>query len=203
MTVQSGDRSIVPIEQCAQRLSVGVITAAVGNHSMVHRNRTDLIVLHCTDGHEGGDDAENSAAEFTRELKRPRSYHYACDSNSVVCSVPENLIAWHCGRTGNLRSVSVELCGRASQTRAQWYDDASLATMRIGVRLCADIARRHQLPAVYVGPEGLLNGERGITTHAAVSLAWKQSKHTDPGPAFPLREFVAGVHLALAQLGNV
>lgn len=200
MTVAPGDRRIVPIEQCAGRLSVSVVNAAPSNHSLLHRNRTDLIVIHCTDGHEGGDAAEDSAAEFTKQLRRPRSYHYACDGNSVACSVPENLIAWHCGRTGNLRSIAVELCGRASQTRAQWYDAMSLATLRIGVRLCADIARRHQLPAVYVGPEGLLSGERGITTHAAVSLAWAQSTHTDPGPAFPLQEFIAGVHLALAQL---
>lgn len=50
-------------------------------------------------------------------------------------------------------------------------------------------------PSIIV--RGLLQGEKGITTHAYVSRAWKQSTHWDPGPGFPFHEFVAAVAKAM------
>jgi hypothetical protein len=48
---------------------------------------------------------------------------------------------------------------------------------------------------VAVDVAGLLRGDRGITTHDAVSKAFKQSTHWDPGPGFPLADFANAVRV--------
>lgn len=156
------------------------------------------IVMHCTDGHEGYRKDDDVAAMFQRNnLVKRRSCHYVVDSDSATCCVPDFSIAWHCGHTGNARFIGVELCGRARQTRAQWLDELSLPMLCIAARLVADLCLRHNVPAVYVDPEGLQLRRRGITTHEAIGAAWRQTTHTDPGPHFPLRAFVAAVAAAM------
>jgi hypothetical protein len=42
----------------------------------------------------------------------------------------------------------------------------------------------------YVDVAGLKAGKRGVTTHNNVSLAFKKSTHTDPGPNFPMSHYM-------------
>ena len=42
----------------------------------------------------------------------------------------------------------------------------------------------------------LVRGRRGITSHAEVSLAYRKSDHWDPGPGFPIDEFLGRVRSA-------
>lgn len=158
-----------------------------------------LIVLHATHGSEGARSAENGAAEILRSGMR-KSWHYMVDADSVVRSVRDEHRAWHCGKRGNALGIGIELCGRADQTIAQWYDAASLATLQLAVRLCRDLCFRWQLPPVLVDVADLHAGRPGITTHAMVSAAWRESDHTDPGPGFPLEAFVAAVARASVVL---
>ncbi len=72
------------------------------------------IVLHYT-GNDG-DSAPNNGAYFARN-ERQTSAHYFVDSNTVVQSVPDDRIAWHCGakqyrhpEARNANSIGVELC---------------------------------------------------------------------------------------------
>lgn len=80
------------------------------------RTKTQYIVVHYTSNK--GDTAENNATYFYREaLANPASAHYFVDENEIWQSVPENMIAYHCGAKTykhpycrNSNSVGVEIC---------------------------------------------------------------------------------------------
>lgn len=168
------------------------------NFSPAQRLHTQMIVLHCTDGCEGTAAAESCATMFRDPKLSPhRSAHYAVDADSATRCVPDMLTAWHCGHTGNAYGIGVELCGRADQTRNEWLDSTSMATLSVAARLVATLCTTHGIPAQVVNDRGLLAGVRGITTHSFVSSAWKQSDHHDPGAGFPLGAFVMAVSKAL------
>jgi N-acetyl-anhydromuramyl-L-alanine amidase AmpD len=170
------------------------------NYSRSARLTTQCIVLHCTEGCEGASKDDDVAAMFADpELEPRRSAHYVVDANSVTRCVPDALTAWHCGKHGNAVGIGIELCGRASQTRAQWFDAASIATLQIAARLVADLCAQHGVPPVMVNDRGLRAGQRGVTTHALVSLAWCESNHVDPGEGFPLSDFVLAVATTLQR----
>lgn len=168
------------------------------NYSRRLRPRTQGIVLHATDGHEGVRKDDDVAAMFAGLLPKPRSCTWVVDADSVTQCVPPTMTAWHCGHTGNARFEGVEICGRAKQTREEWFDEISLRTLANAARLCADRCRHYGIAPVFVDSELLRDGHRGITTHAEIAKAWHETKHTDPGPHFPLKEFLRAVQIALA-----
>lgn len=175
--------------------------ASLRNYSRVVRTPT-LIVVHCTDGHEGTTKDTDVAAMFQDPKLDPRrSAGYIVDANSVTHCVADQYVAYHCGHTGNLRGIGVELCGRASQSRPQWFDALSLPMLNIAARLCADLCLEWSIPARVVSTRGLLAGEHGIATHSSVSDAWHETTHHDPGPGFPLGKFVRAVAAAV-ELGR-
>ena len=155
------------------------------------------IVLHATDGCEGPTKDDDEAAAISKPLVDKKSFHYVVDSDSCTRCVPDLLTAWHARPHGNKWGIGIEICGRANQTRAQWLDPVSLATLSIAARLVADLCREHKFPAVLVDADGLKLGKRGITTHALVAAAWRESDHWDPGPGFPLEDFLEAVRQAL------
>jgi len=152
----------------------------------------DLVVLHTMESSEKPDTAEGVARWFAGSTSPEASAHYCVDSDSVVQCVRENDVAW--GAPGaNRIGVQVELAGRASQTAADWADVYSSALLARAAGLVADVCRRHAIPATFVDAAGLLRGERGVTTHAEVSKAWKRSTHWDVGPGFPMAAFLRAV----------
>ena len=170
------------------------------NYSSRVRGSMRLIVLHCTDGCEGTTKDDDAAAMFADPNLSPRrSAHYVVDADSITCCVPDAQTAWHCGHTGNAFGIGVEICGRASQTREEWLDATSLATLNLTARLVADLCDRHHVPATLVDAAGLQKGLTGITTHAYVSEAWHETTHTDPGKAFPLAALVIAVRKAMLK----
>lgn len=194
------------IISAARTLAVTTRTAASSNWSAVRR-RPSLIVLHSTEGGEGGGATDANVAAGLAKPKpagQRTSFHYAVDADSASLCVPEACIAWHCGHTGNLIGIGVELCGTARQSSDQWLDGASMATLRNAARLVADICARWAIPAEYLDAHALNNGlPHGITTHADVSAAWRESTHWDPGPNFPIVSFVDAVRVALLLQPNV
>lgn len=163
-----------------------------------------FLVIHCTDGCEGIHKDDDVARMFARsDLARKRSCHYVCDTDSITQCVPDVAKAWHCGRKGNAGGLGLELCGRARQTREQWLDELSLPMLAIAARWAAVKCERYHLPPVFVSAEGLLKGEPGITTHAEVGKAWRQTTHTDPGPHFPMDLFLKAVQTAMAAESRV
>lgn len=173
------------------------------NYSLHRRTETRFVVVHCTDGCEGVHAGRDVAAMFAAPIPppgRPRSAHYVCDAATATRCVPDALTAWHCGHTGNALSVAVEICGRAGQTRAEWFDEASLATLCIAARVVADLCQVYGIEPMLADAAALSRGDGGITTHACVSAAWHESTHTDPGPQFPLVQFAMAVRRAMAPL---
>lgn len=159
------------------------------------RGRTapiSLLVIHSAECAETATAAEALQGWAAGPNAPKASWHYAVDSDSITQSVRDEDTAWHAPGV-NERAIGVELAGRASQTPEQWADAYSTATLDRAARLFARLCDRHGIPAVFVDAAGLVRGERGITTHAEVSRAFKRSTHTDPGAGFPLAAFIAKV----------
>lgn len=167
--------------------------AHASNFSAHPRLNPRLVVIHCTDGHEGFTKDDDVAAMFAAPLDKPRSAHYVVDADSCTRCVPDLMTAWHCGRHGNQLGIGIEFCGRARQSRAEWLDALSLPMLCIGARLISDLCRQYEIPPVVVNDRMLLAGQGGITTHSFVSMAWKETSHHDPGEGFPLGSLVVAV----------
>ena len=86
------------------------------NYGGLRAGAVEYLVVHYTAGHN--DTAVNNGTYFARESVGA-SAHYFVDENTVVRSVPEDYVAWHCGgavyrhphcRNGN--SIGVEICSK-------------------------------------------------------------------------------------------
>lgn len=178
------------------------VPAHATNYHPTRAAKIAFIVLHSTEGHEGFKQDDNVAHMFSKPFvlpQKPRSAHYVVDSDSVTQCVPDAATAWHCGRSGNKLGLGIELCGTAKQTRLEWLDDLSLPMLAIAARLIADKCREFQLPVRFVNAAALHRGERGITTHAEVAAAWRETNHSDPGVHFPMDQLLAAVATALSK----
>jgi N-acetylmuramoyl-L-alanine amidase CwlA len=166
------------------------------NYSKMRREPR-LIVIHSTEGREGDGATDDNVAAGIAKPKpagQRTSFHDVVDGDSVTHCVPYLLTAWHAGHTANLIGIGVELCGRADQTRDQWLDETSGRTLGIAARLVGELCREFKIPVVYLDAPTLnASNPRGITMHRDVSNAWHESTHTDPGPHFPIVEFMDAV----------
>ena len=148
-----------------------------------------MIVLHSMEAPEGPNTAENVARYF-QTISHPASAHFCVDENSVVQCVPENVVAYH-APPANGWAIGIEQAGYTAQTHDQWLSGGSHAMFLNTVNLAADLCRRHGIPPVFRTAADLVAGHRdGITTHVEVSHAFGQSTHTDPGPGYPIGEFI-------------
>ena len=110
----------------------------------------DLIVLHSTEGGEIRNSARNSAA-WWQDDRAKASCAFVVDNLEIIQALenPDTDKAWHCG-SANAWSVGIEHVGKASQTRQQWMDEYSLATLMHGVEVCAWLCRRYAIPVEFV-----------------------------------------------------
>lgn len=191
--------SPTPTIVAARELLITKVPAHLSNYSRVVRTPV-MVVVHATDGCEGTHCDMDGALEIAHELPqgKKRSFHYIVDADSAANCVDDTYTAFHCRHRGNAIGLGVELCGRAKQSRAEWCDPVSLATLQNGAYIVAMLCVRWNIPAILLDAAALRSGnEHGITTHAAISEAWHESNHTDPGPHFPLLEFVHAVRMAM------
>lgn len=150
-----------------------------------------VIVLHCMEWPETATSAE-WCAEFFAGKRGPApqaSAHYCVDDDSIICSVPPDRVAWH-APGANANGIGIEHAGYARQTRAQWLDDYSLRMLTLSAQLTAWLCRRFEIPVQFIVSDHLKRGGRGITTHAEVTKAFGKSSHLDPGPFFPLGDYL-------------
>jgi N-acetyl-anhydromuramyl-L-alanine amidase AmpD len=167
-----------------------------------HVNRTggrqiDLIVIHTMEMDEKGETAEN-CAEWFRNPKAKVSAHYCVDADSIVQCVRDQDVAWQ-APGANHDGIGVEHAGRAKQTGRDWSDDYSTAMLDRSATLVADLCRKYKIPVTWLYAADLVAGKRGITTHDAVSKAFKRGSHWDPGQGFPVEKYLA---LIRAKLGG-
>jgi N-acetyl-anhydromuramyl-L-alanine amidase AmpD len=158
------------------------------------------LVLHSMEAQEKAGVAYRVALYFAEKNAPQASAHYCIDSAEIVQSVADKDVAWHapgCNQTG----IGIEHAGFAKQTAEQWMDPYSKAMLKLSVELAADLCKRHGIPPVALDASALREGKAGITTHAAVSEAFKRSTHWDPGPGFPLKWYVKAVAELLGKGG--
>lgn len=169
------------------------------NYTPVSTNRKiDLIVLHSMEAPEKPGKAHDVCVWFAGATAPKASAHYNVDEARIWQSVRERDIAW-AAPGANSNGIHIEHAGYARQVAADWDDVYSASMLDISMRLAARICRRHKIPAVVVSAAQLKAGAaRGITTHAAVTEAFRESTHTDPGVGFPLANYVSRVAAILA-----
>lgn len=148
----------------------------------------DLIVVHDMEYPERLTAAED-VAHFFAGGSTQASAHFCIDADSIVQSVLEKNVAWH-APGANSNGIGLEHAGYAAQRADEWADAYSAAELALSAQLAAVLCKKYAIPAAYVDVAGLLAGHRGITTHNNVSLAFKQSSHTDPGPNFPMARYI-------------
>ena len=122
-----------------------------------HGNNRDesiikYIVIHYTANN--GDTARNNLSYFSRPGAKA-SAHYFVDEKEVCQSVPDNVVAWHCGgklqgsgghtfyqKCTNTNSIGIELCTRITNGKA-WFKDETVQNTIVLVR---DLMRRYNIP---------------------------------------------------------
>lgn len=158
--------------------------------------KKNLIVLHCMEHAETSTSAEWCAAFFAGPDSPKASAHFCVDADSIVCCVPADRVAWH-APGANRYGIGIEHAGYARYSRQQWLDDASISMLMLSAKLTAHLCRRFGIPVTFVAGDLLRRGAAGITTHAEVSVTFEQSTHWDPGPHFPVNDYLAWVNEAM------
>jgi len=167
-----------------------------------------FVVMHYTAGPEGPSSAENGA-HYDKIRTDGTSCHYFVDSSGpALQEVPDGDRCHSAYYHGNEIGLHIELCGYG-QTREQWLDEASTATLKTAAWLVATLCARHGFPirrlttaevraAYYNKPE---NRPSGITDHGGVTAAFPEDHgdHTDVGPGFPWDVFMQWVAEAAGQ----
>lgn len=162
------------------------------------------IVIHYTAGSERPTSAEDGAL-YNQRRTDGTSAHYFVDSNSVVQGVKTSDRA-NCARhRGNRLGIQYELCGTA-QTRAQWLDAASLATLKNAARQAARDCRKYDIPVRRLAVTETRRawtefprGPKGFVGHVDCTYAYPEDggDHTDPGKDFPWDIFLPMVQAEL------
>lgn len=149
------------------------------------------IVLHDMEMPEKPDTAE-ACARYFQTIDRPASAHYCVDNDSIVQCVLDTDTAYHA--PPNQHSIGVEHAGYARQATGEWLDDYGVSMLRdVSAPLVRGLCEKYDVPKVWLTVDDLLAGKRGITSHNNVSLAFHQSTHTDPGPNFPITQYMQWV----------
>jgi hypothetical protein len=151
--------------------------------------RYDLIVIHTIEAPESNGTAEGCARYF-QTTDRQVSSHYCVDADSVVQCVRLDDVAW-CAPGANHNGIHIEHAGYAKQNAADWADVYSQAMLSISAQLVAALVKKYDIPIAFVDAPSLVRGVRGITTHDAVSRAFKRSNHWDPGVDFPMESYLS------------
>jgi hypothetical protein len=144
------------------------------------------ITVHYTAGREGYDTAE-AGALYDQRRTDGTSAHYYIDANSVVQCVRTTDRSHTALYHGNNEGLHYELCGTV-QSRLQWLDPVSRATIRNAARQMARDMKKYGIPLVrLVGRQVRDSARKGICGHADWTVGWPEDggTHMDPGTHFP------------------
>lgn len=100
------------------------------NHGVKRSRKINFIVIHYT---AGNNDTAKGNGVYFNENDVKASAHYFVDENEIVQSVPDDVVAWHCGaskyyhadcRNGN--SIGVEICTKKSKNGVYYLDTKAM-----------------------------------------------------------------------------
>jgi hypothetical protein len=111
------------------------------------------------------------------------------DPGETVETCPENVVGYHCGN-GNQFGIGFEVTGYAAWTLEQWTTGDAWAALRLDAKRIAESATRLGIPLRWLSLNQIRNGERGVCTHADITLTKGGTTHTDPGRGFPFEAFM-------------
>ena len=138
-----------------------------------------------------------AVAQYFQRITTPASTHYCVDAREIIQCVPEETVAYAAPGV-NHDFIQIECAGYAAQSPTEWEDEYSTAMLENLARLCADICRRHGIPATHLTDWQLAGGGHGIIGHVQASQVYRQSDHWDPGPNFPWQKLVSDINSILA-----
>lgn len=167
------------------------------NFTRAGRTKVTLIVLHTMEAAEASTTAKRVADWFAGASAPRASAHYCVDDVSIIQCVKDEDVAWH-APGANRVGLGIEHAGYARQTPAEWGDPFSVRMLELSARLTASLCAKWGIPVEFCKAEQLRQGSAGITTHYEVSQAFKESDHWDPGPNFPMAQYLDLVRAARA-----
>lgn len=169
-----------------------MLTIASPNYTSGRTRQPWIVVVHDMEAPEGPATAENVARYF-QDPNVQASAHVNADEDSLVRCVADGDTAWTAGWTANDAGLHIELAGYARQTRADWLDRSSSATIAQAAGMIRTWCQTYDIPPRKVTAADLQAGRGGICGHADTSAAWRETDHTDPGPGFPWDVLLAQV----------
>jgi hypothetical protein len=156
------------------------------------KRKVQAVYLHYTAGSEGPTSAEAGAAYDKRRTDQVSTGYFTDSLGPALQEVPDgdrsHTTRFHADEIG----ISIEICGTV-QTRAQWLDPVSLATLVTTAGLVAILLTRHGLAFKRLSVAELRRAYyndttiTGIADHNTATLAFPEDggTHTDVGAAFP------------------
>ncbi len=103
------------------------------------------------------------------------------DSNSAVRCVDDGDTAWP-APNANASGLHIELTGYARQSRAQWLDAFSMATLKNAAEVAAAWVKTYNISIRHLTPAQVRAGQKGFCAHCDVTRAYPGTGST-PTPA--------------------
>jgi len=162
-----------------------------------------LIVIHTMESGEQPNKAKQVAQWFAGKTAPDASAHYCVDNKYIYSAVADKDTAWAVGQSDiNKESISIELAGKASQTKGQWADGYSEDMLALAANLVANLCIEYKIPVKKLTPNQVRTGS-GIIGHYDVTLGYRiHGGHTDPGKNFPWKDFIKMVESNYNLLGG-
>jgi N-acetyl-anhydromuramyl-L-alanine amidase AmpD len=166
-------------------------------------NSIQVLVLHSAENQELPGQAKHLVQWFAGSTAPQASAHEMIDNKEALISVEDSDTAWAVDDFPlNLCSKSYELTGHANNTAAQWADAYETAVIHIAEGEFKRDMKKYGIPAHHLTDAEIVkihNGNKtikGICTHADISRALKVvGGHQDPGPNFPIANFIKAVSI--------
>lgn len=150
----------------------------------------DRIYLHTNEGPQG----EGAAMGLSAYLDTiDAGYHKIRDNKVTVIKAADDKVVWGAGGD-NLHALHIVLIGFSLHT--DWTTPYSKAMIEGAAQEVADWCIEHGIPAVRVGP-GCPPFGKGIAEHADNRCS-ASGGHFDPGPNFPIEDFIKRVNAIIA-----
>ena len=181
------------------------IQAAPNTYRSADGREVLQIVIHTSEAPKRPGSARSVAEYFHNGSEgRFASAHYCVDSEDIYHCVQNKDIAY--GAPGaNTIGIHIEHAGYSAESADDWKDAYNTQMLPMSAELTATLCVLFDIPARWLSPSEVAGHERGITGHNNVTLAYPHlhGTHMDPGPSFPIDNYVLLVQANLQAKAQV